>query len=139
MPATINISSTSDDAQLLSEYARSGSAEVFALITEQYLGMVYSTALRRVRDAHLAEDVTQAVFLMLSQRASRLAPGTILAGWLYRAARYAASNAMRIERRRRAHQQAAAQVPRTEPRMNPQWQQIEPILDAAMDSLRSGD
>jgi RNA polymerase sigma factor (sigma-70 family) len=129
----------SDDSQLLEEYARTRSPQAFASIVGKYVDFVYSAALRRVRDAHLAEDVAQAVFVILAQRAHRLKPGTVLPGWLYRATRYAASNALRLQRRRKSHEQAAGQLPRTERRMDPKWQQIEPVLDAAMDSLRRGD
>jgi len=52
-------------------------------------------------DAHLAEEITQAVFIIL--RASRVARAkTVLSAWLYRTTRYAAADALRARRRRQA-------------------------------------
>jgi RNA polymerase sigma factor (sigma-70 family) len=60
------------------------------------------------RDAHLAEDVTQAVFLLLSHKAARMKPGTSIAGWLFRTARLTSANAMKMERRRVRRETTAA-------------------------------
>ncbi len=51
-------------------------------------------------DAQLAEDVTQTVFLLLSTKAKRLAPGTVISGWLFKVAHLACRNARRAEARR---------------------------------------
>src|SRR4051812_49413154 len=80
------VSTSIADSQLLQAYVHRRSQEAFAALVERYINLVYSTSLRRVRDAHLAEDVTQAVFLTLAQKARRLAPGTILSGWLFQTA-----------------------------------------------------
>ena len=66
----------------------------------RYVDMVYSVALREVRDSHLAEDVSQAVFLILAQKGELLKADVILSGWLCRMARFAAANALIMERRR---------------------------------------
>ena len=62
----------------------------------------------RLRDPHLAEDVTQAVFLLLAQKAARLKPDISLSGWLFRTATLTSANAMKMQRRRIRREARAA-------------------------------
>jgi DNA-directed RNA polymerase specialized sigma24 family protein len=59
---------TRDDMQLVHEYATHQSEEAFETLVSRYVNLVYSAALRQVRDAHLAEEITQAVFILLPNR-----------------------------------------------------------------------
>ena len=104
--------SEKSDQELLRAYVQSRDEEAFRQIVERYLGIVYAAARRQVQDAHLAEDVTQAVFIMLARKAGSLREGSVLAGWLIHAARLAAKTAMRGEiRRKRRERQAAEMTP----------------------------
>jgi len=47
---------TMEDKALLQEYARSESEPAFTALVERHAGLVYSSALRLMRDPHLAED-----------------------------------------------------------------------------------
>jgi DNA-directed RNA polymerase specialized sigma24 family protein len=73
------MSELSDD-QLLAAWARDASQDAFAQLVRRHLQFVYAAALRQVRDPHLAEDVTQAVFILLSRKAARLRRGTFFRG-----------------------------------------------------------
>src|SRR5258708_4834441 len=96
-----------EDSELLRRYAETGAENAFAEIVRRRIGLVYSVALRHTHDAHRAEDVTQKVFTDLARKAGALAGRTVLVGWLYRSAQYAASNAVRTERRRQVREQEA--------------------------------
>ena len=81
------------DMELVREYAIRHSEQAFETLVSRHFSLVYSSALRQMRDPHLAEEITQAVFIILARKAGSLGARTILAGWLYRTTRFAASNA----------------------------------------------
>src|SRR5213594_4758723 len=116
-----------DDLTLLREYAERNSEEAFATLASRHINLVYSVALRQVRDPHLAEEITQAVFIILARKAASLGPKTILPGWLCRAARYASANALTIQRRgQRREQEAHLQSILNESETS-DWPQIAPL------------
>ncbi len=124
------------DAELLSNYAATQSEESFAEIVRRYLNLVYSAAIRQTANHATAQDVTQAVFTVLARKATDLARETVLAGWLIRATRYAALDALKLEARRLRRETAAAEleeIMRETPEAR--WEEVAPLLDEALTAL----
>lgn len=130
-----------EDATLLRRYIDDGSEEAFAELVQRHLPLVYSAALRRLAgDAHRAQDVAQVVFCALARNARKVSRQAALAGWLYTATRYAVTDVVRSEvRRRRREQEAHIMQEITEPDTPADWSQLRPVLDAAMDRLSERD
>jgi RNA polymerase sigma factor (sigma-70 family) len=129
-----------DDSSLLKAYV-AGDGSAFVEIVRRHGGLVYSAALRQTRDVHLAQDVTQAVFMLLSKKARGLGAFVILSAWLYRAACYAARDVMKKERRRRLHEKRASvsETSWTASGTDEVWVEMGPLLDDAMRVLREKD
>jgi RNA polymerase sigma factor (sigma-70 family) len=125
----------SDDMALVREYARSDSEQAFATLVSRYVNLVYSVALRQVRDPHLAEEITQGVFIILARKAKSLSPKTILSGWLCRTARNVSADTLKIQRRRQSREQESQmQSSFNEPEPGV-WNEIAPMLDEALGCL----
>ena len=128
-----------DDIELLEQYARDHSEAAFATLVTRHVNLVYSTALRSVGNPHAAEEITQAVFIILAGKARGLSRRTILSGWLYQTARLTAANFLRSEiRRQHREQEAYMQSLMNEPEPDV-WPQIAPLLDMAMAGLGEKD
>jgi RNA polymerase sigma factor (sigma-70 family) len=124
--------------ELVRQYVAEKSESAFAALVSRHTNLVYSAALRRVGNSQLAEEITQAVFIILAQKAASLGDKTILPGWLYRTAGYVSGHALKQElRRRQREQEAYMQSTLDNPQAADLWPQIAPLLEEAM--LRLGD
>src|SRR5258708_7132876 len=129
-----------DDSEWLREYATERSEAAFTSLVQRHIHFVYSSALRQVRNAHLAEEVTQAVFIILARKAERLRRGTGLAGWVFHRARFVAAAELRAAARRHKHEQEAGMestLGETTP--DASWEQIAPFLDEGLAQLNEKD
>src|SRR5437868_2351593 len=125
-----------DDWQLVREFAEEQSEGAFAELVRRHVNLVYSVGLRQTGNAHDAEEITQAVFIILARKAGSLGRKTILSGWLYQAARLTAANFQRTARRRVAREQEAYMQSLVNEPGTEAWRQIAPLLEEAMGGLR---
>ncbi|MCI0537926.1 MAG: sigma-70 family RNA polymerase sigma factor, partial [Verrucomicrobiales bacterium] len=129
-----------EDEQLLRQYAEEHSESAFGELVTRYIDLVYSAALRVVKgDRHLAQDVSQTVFIDLARKASSLPRGLVLAGWLHRHTCYRAATAVRTERRRRTREQTATEMRALDDNPESPWARIVPYLDEGLNELNSAD
>jgi uncharacterized protein (TIGR03435 family) len=124
------------DIDLLQNYYRHGSEDAFAELVRRHVNLVYSAALRHVGTAAQAEEIAQAVFVILSRKAAGLRPDTILEAWLYETTRLTSLAFLRGERRRQSREQEAymqSTLPESDDAAS--WNQLAPLLDDAMTRL----
>ena len=128
------------DARLLEQFARNSSEEAFAALVQRHLGLVHSVALRHTANPQHAQDITQAVFVILARKAGALRHKTVLPGWLYHTARLTAANLQRAETRRvRREQEAFMQSKLEESPTDNLWSELSPQLDEAMAGLGTAE
>jgi RNA polymerase sigma factor (sigma-70 family) len=127
-----------DDWDLLRKWVTDGAQDAFTEIVNRHINFVYASARRRLRDDDAAEDVTQAVFLLLSQRADTLRRRESLPAWLFTAVRYTTANVMKMQRRRNHHEYLATiGKPTTATTDGPIVDSR--LLDASIDKLPNSD
>src|SRR5438067_5359304 len=71
------------DDQILADYLARHDEGAFAALVGRHGPMVLNVCRRVLRDAHAAEDVFQATFLVLAERAAGIRRRTSLAAWLH--------------------------------------------------------
>lgn len=128
-----------DDNSLLREYAEKHSEEAFAALVTRHINKVYSVALRHTHNPGEAEEITQAVFVILARKAHRLGKKVVVSGWLYQTARLASVTYLRSEIRRARREQEAHTMQTILNEPDETWTEIAPLLDAAMARLNATD
>lgn len=130
-----------DEMELLRRFVSEGSQADYTEIVRRRVDFVYTTARRQVGgDGHLAEDVTQAVFLALAREAPRLTDRTSLGGWLYTTTRWCAAKTVRSQRRwKNREQEANAMGNAMNESAGVRWSEIRPVIDEAMHEIPEAD
>lgn len=132
-----------EDLIQLQRYVERNDEHAFRWLVLKYTNLVYSAAIRQTEDPELAQEVSQAVFIVLARRASSIRRSVPLAGWLITTARFAARNAIRGERRRQRRDMEAYQMQATnqsaEDDANNGWELIAPKLDEGLEAIGRSD
>lgn len=121
------------DRQLLLRFASDRDQSAFARLVRRHGPMVLGAARRMAGED--AEDVAQAVFILLAQKAQRLDHLPSVSGWLYRATRYCAANARKVRARRERHLRAHGQQVMQNQSAHAPAGEISHLLDAGLAKL----
>lgn len=125
------------DQELLTSFVEQGSQEALTELLKRHTPKVYGTCLRILGDPHAAEDATQATFIVLTRKASRLKKKALLADWLFWTAKNCALDLRKKQARRARHEQEAVMAKSTETPAEPQaaWDDVRVHLDVALAAL----
>lgn len=129
------------DEELIRQFASAGDHNAFADVVYRHIDSVYSMALRLTGGDHAAsDDISQAVFVLLSRKCKSLGSSLVLQRWLFVATRLCHRGWKRQEDRRRIREQRSAQM-RSEAvvQETPPWQSIAPLLDELVAKLGQSD
>ena len=124
-----------DDITLLKQFAEDDSEPAFAGTRVAPFEPCLFDGVARTGNAHAAQEISQAVFIILARKAKSLGAKTILSGWLYQTARLTAANYLRGEIRRQQREQEAFMQSTLNESESEAWRQIAPILDDAISKL----
>lgn len=122
--------STRSIPDLLAEFEATGDQAPFEEIVRRYAGMVYNVCYQISKDAHDAEDATQAVFLTLAVRSKTSQKIQYLGPWLQRVAQRLSLDMKRSKRRRSAREMKHHDI------NIGRWEENNGPSDLGMDELR---
>jgi RNA polymerase sigma factor (sigma-70 family) len=129
-----------DDMALVREFATRNSETAFETLVARHIDLVHTAAVRQVGDPHLAQEITQAVFIILARKAASLPDGTLLLGWLFKTTRYTAMAERRASARRsRLEEETPMESLISETPDEAAWLHIAPLLDEALANLNETD
>jgi RNA polymerase sigma factor (sigma-70 family) len=104
-PSLVNVllgkqQSDTTDGELLIRFLHSQCEQAFGELVSRHGAMVFAVARRLLGSLTDAEDVSQAVFLLLARKASTLRTERSLAGWLYGVTRRLCADLRKQQKRR---------------------------------------
>jgi RNA polymerase sigma factor (sigma-70 family) len=123
------------DRQLLERFVERGDELAFGAIVDRHGPMLLGLCRRQVGDAHLAEDVLQATFLVLARKAQSICNRESLAGWLYGVAQRLARQARLAETARSRRDKRAGEERGQIAAGDPAWDELLRVLDEELQKL----
>jgi len=125
---------TLSDRQLLERYVAGRDSNAFAALMVRHAGLVHGVCRRVLHDSHLADDVFQATFLLLSRKAASLRQSELVANWLFGVARRL-SLKLQIKRERATKHERRIAAMKPESRSVQPWDDLLKILDEELERL----
>jgi len=123
------------DHELLFAYVQ-GDEQAFETLVGKYFRMVYTVAARQTGDSHLAEEIAQSVFLILSRKARGFSSRISIPGWLLRTTRFVCWDAIKMRRRRDQNERKLAMNLEHQQETKEGLSNMELLLEEAIQALR---
>jgi RNA polymerase sigma factor (sigma-70 family) len=123
------------DAQLLQRFAADGEETAFATLLQRHGRLVWSVCRRILVHEQDAEDVFQAVFLVLARRAASIRKGESVASWLYGVAYRIAMKARKKTANRQKYEAQARPRSGACPTAELMCRELQALLDAELHRL----
>lgn len=128
------------DRELIEAFVRGNSERAFRDLVERHARWMFAAAFRQLRDRQLAEDATQAAFIVLLQKAHAMPSNTKFSTWLFSVLQFTVKNLGRARRRQRFHEfRAAARDIEPVSSQAAASNDVADRLDVAVASLPSSD
>jgi RNA polymerase sigma factor (sigma-70 family) len=127
--------SDQSDADLLAAFVTRGDDSAFAALMSRYAPLVFQTARRIVQTRQDAEDVSQATFLALAQKAPRLDTPEQLSGWLRGVATRISLRLRRTNARRATHERSVAALRNESPERKYTNSEVIALLEEVVAAL----
>jgi RNA polymerase sigma factor (sigma-70 family) len=123
------------DGELLALFVRDRDQFAFAELVRRHSALVLGVAQRVTGHRQDAEDVFQAVFLVLAQKAGRIQKPALLGNWLHGVALRVGQKARRTASRRRVRETAVCNMPEQATPPPSIAEDLGPVLDEELAAL----
>jgi RNA polymerase sigma factor (sigma-70 family) len=123
------------DAELLERFTQRRDEAAFEALVNRHGPMVEGVCRRIIGNAHAAEDVFQAVFLVLVRKSGTIRRPELLANWLYGVACRVARKARIKAIRNAARERWTEKMPTREQNLDAEWNELKQVLDEEMSQL----
>jgi RNA polymerase sigma factor (sigma-70 family) len=123
------------DSQLLDWFTRRRDETPFTALMRRHGPMVWGVSQRLLHHTQDAEDVFQATFLLLAQKAASIRKQGSVGSWLHGVAHRLALKTRVRQARRQDRERRAAEAQPMKRDSDSSWQEVQTALDAALDRL----
>jgi RNA polymerase sigma factor (sigma-70 family) len=123
------------DRELLRRFSAERDEAAFAEIVRRHGPMLLRVCQRVLHNGHDAEDICQAAFLLLAQKATSIRWRDSVAGWLYQTAYRVSLKARTAASRRRQHETRTIPPPPADPVTELTVRELQAVLDDELSRL----
>jgi RNA polymerase sigma factor (sigma-70 family) len=123
------------DRELLRRFSAEQDEAAFAEIVRRHGPMLLRVCQRVLHNDHDAEDICQAAFLLLAQKASSIRWHESVAGWLFQSVYRLSLQARKAAGRRRRHEGRLRPAPGPDPLAELTVRELEAVLDEELNRL----